>query len=65
MLKEYIQCGVLAMTSVKLAEILHFLPTPETAAQAAVLALVSGFIGAGGKWLFEQIRKLVQKKTSK
>ncbi|MEJ8803122.1 hypothetical protein [Pontibacter sp. H249] len=56
-MREYIQCAVLAISTVKFAEVVNWLPAPETAAQAAVLALVSGFIGAAGKWLFEKAKK--------
>ena len=59
-MKEYLQCAVLAIWSVKFAELLNWLPEPETAAKAAVLALVSGFIGAAGKWLFELTKRKIK-----
>ena len=58
-MKEYLQCALLAIWSVKFAELIQWLPEPETTAKAACLALVSGFIGAAGKWLFELTKRKI------
>lgn len=57
MMKEYYNSAMLAMVAVKGAELINFLPEPDTFAKAAILALVTGFLGGMGRWAFDRAKR--------
>lgn len=59
-MKEYLNSALLAISAVKVAELASFLPAPETAAQAAILALVTGFLGGLGRWTFDRVKRKIK-----
>lgn len=54
---EYVQCAALGISTVKVAEALRFMPEPENATKGIILALLTGFSAALGKWLFEKAKR--------
>ena len=57
MMQKYYQAALLAIGTVKAAEVIHWLLEPESFAKAAILALVTGFLGGAGRWLFDKAKR--------
>ncbi|GAB3822131.1 hypothetical protein [Pontibacter rugosus] len=55
MMKAYYNSALAAITVVKGAELMNWIPEPESFAKAAILALVTGFLGGAGRWLWQWI----------
>lgn len=61
--EKYYSSGLLALFTVKVAEVFRFLPEPDTFAQAAILALATGFLGGVGRWISERWLKRKSKQN--
>lgn len=60
-MEKYLSSGMAALLTVKLAEILRFLPEPDTFAKAAILALATGFLGGVGRWLSDWVKRKIKR----
>lgn len=54
---KFLKSALAAISVVKVAELIQWLPEPESFVKAAILALATGFLGGMGRWLSDIVKR--------